>query len=225
MLQSSFRPARDVFAELNRLQSVLDQVFRPLERSSIRALAGAAFPVINVGTTGESVEILALAPGLDPASLQMTADRGLLIIAGRAASATLPEQRDGASVYAQRTLSRVASAAWSACPRMPIRPASRPATATASCASAWPSASRQQPRRIEVQLKETAMSNEVQTTGRYPRLPGRGHRRRARRRAAAGRRLRGRAPRSPCWPTCPACRDQRWCAGSTATPCCSRRPP
>ena len=45
MLHASFRPAADVFGELNRLQSVLDQVFRPLERSSIRALAGSAFPV------------------------------------------------------------------------------------------------------------------------------------------------------------------------------------
>ncbi|CAA9431814.1 MAG: Molecular chaperone (small heat shock protein) [uncultured Ramlibacter sp.] len=100
MLHPSFRPAADVFGELNRLQSVLDQVFRPLERSSIRALSGAAFPVINVGTTPESIEILAMAPGLDPNSLQVTADRGLLILAGERKSA-LPEQRDGSSVYAQ----------------------------------------------------------------------------------------------------------------------------
>ena len=100
MLHTSFRPAADVFGELNRLQSVLDQVFRPLERSSIRALAGAAFPVINVGTTPEAVEVMALAPGLDPASLQVTVDRGLLVIAGQRAS-QLPERRDGISVYAQ----------------------------------------------------------------------------------------------------------------------------
>ena len=101
MLHASFRPAADVFGELNRLQSVLDQVFRPQERSSIRALAGSAFPVINVGATPEAVEIMALAPGLDPASLQVTADRGLLILAGERASA-LPERRqEGISVYAQ----------------------------------------------------------------------------------------------------------------------------
>ena len=100
MLQASFRPAADVFGELNRLQGLLDQVFRPLERSSIRALAGAAFPAINVGATPESVEIMALAPGLDPASLQVTADRGLLVIAGERKGA-LPERREGVSVYAQ----------------------------------------------------------------------------------------------------------------------------
>ncbi|TFZ05843.1 Hsp20/alpha crystallin family protein [Ramlibacter henchirensis] len=100
MLHPAFRPATDVFGELNRLQSVLDQVFRPFERSSIRALAGSAFPVINVGATAEAVEIMALAPGLDPSSLQVTADRGLLIVAGERKS-ELPEGREGVSVYAQ----------------------------------------------------------------------------------------------------------------------------
>ena len=100
MLHASFRPAADVFGELNRLQSVLDQVFRPMERSSIRALAGSAFPVINVGTTPEAIEIMALAPGLDPSTLQLTADRGLLVVAGERKGA-LPERREGVSVYAQ----------------------------------------------------------------------------------------------------------------------------
>jgi HSP20 family protein len=100
MLHASLRPAQDVFGELNRLQSVLDQVFRPLERSSIRALAGQGFPALNVGTTPDSIEILALAPGLDPAALQVTADRGLLIIAGERPSGR-PEQAEGATIYAQ----------------------------------------------------------------------------------------------------------------------------
>ena len=100
MLHASFRPASDLFGELNRLQSVLDQVFRPLERSSIRALAGGTFPVINVGSTPESIEIMAMAPGLDPAALQVTADRGLLVIAGERQRA-VPERGDGTAVYAQ----------------------------------------------------------------------------------------------------------------------------
>jgi len=100
MLHASFRPAADVFGELNRLQGVLDQVFRPLERSPIRALAGSAFPVINVGATPDAIEVMALAPGLDPASLQVTVDRGLLIVAGERPSA-LPDRREGLSVYAQ----------------------------------------------------------------------------------------------------------------------------
>jgi HSP20 family protein len=100
MMNTSFGPAADMFPELQRLQSVLDQVFRPSGRSSIRALTGATFPVINVGTTADAIEVMALAPGLDPAALQLTVDRGLLIISGERQS-VVPEAGDSTSVYAQ----------------------------------------------------------------------------------------------------------------------------
>ena len=100
MMNTSFRPAADVLSEFDRLQNVLDQMFRPAERSSIRALTGATFPVINVGTTPDTIEVMALAPGLDPATLQLSIDRGLLVIAGERKDA-LPQARDGISVYAR----------------------------------------------------------------------------------------------------------------------------
>ena len=99
-MNASCRPAADVFSELTRLQSVLDQVFRPAERSSIRGLAGAAFPVVNVGATPDSLEVMALLPGVDAKALQLTVDRGLLIIAGERKS-QVPEAGDATSVYAQ----------------------------------------------------------------------------------------------------------------------------
>jgi HSP20 family protein len=104
MMNASFRPAADIFSELNRLQDVLEQAFRPADRSSIRGLSGAGFPVINVGTTPESIEVMALAPGLDPGALQLTVDRGLLIIAGERRNA-VPEAGDATSVYAQERFS------------------------------------------------------------------------------------------------------------------------
>jgi HSP20 family protein len=100
MMNASFRPAADVFSELNRLQSVLDQVFRPAERSSIRALTGASFPVINVGTTPDAIEVMALAPGLQPDAFQLTIDRGLLVISGERKD-DVPEAGDSTSIYAQ----------------------------------------------------------------------------------------------------------------------------
>jgi HSP20 family protein len=100
MMLSSFSPAADLFSELNRLQSVLDSVFRPSERSSIRAPGGAAFPVMNVGATPDTVEIMAFVPGMDPSALQITVDRGLLVIAGERKS-QVPEEGDATSVYAQ----------------------------------------------------------------------------------------------------------------------------
>lgn len=94
-----FRSSADLFADLNRMQTLLDQVF-PGTRSSIRSMAGASFPVLNVGTTPTSVEVQALAPGLDPSKLEITVDRGLLVIAGERASG-VPEGDERAIVYAQ----------------------------------------------------------------------------------------------------------------------------
>ena len=100
MMNASFSPAAGVFSELNRLQRVLDQVFGPAERSSIRAHTGATFPVINVGATAETIEVMALAPGLDPSMLQLSTDRGLLVISGERKS-QIPETDDGINIYAQ----------------------------------------------------------------------------------------------------------------------------
>jgi HSP20 family protein len=90
----------DMFAELNRLQQSVEQAFRPGGSSrSIRALSRRTFPLISVGGTPDAVEVMALAPGVDPAELQITIDKGLLVIAG--------ERKDDApsgantAVYAQ----------------------------------------------------------------------------------------------------------------------------
>lgn len=93
-----FRSSADLFAELNRMQTLLDQVL-PTPGASIRSQAGAGFPVLNVGTTPTSVEVQALAPGLDPAKLEITVDRGLLVIAGERPS-QLPPSSERASIYA-----------------------------------------------------------------------------------------------------------------------------
>ncbi|RYY82048.1 MAG: Hsp20/alpha crystallin family protein, partial [Comamonadaceae bacterium] len=52
-----------------------------------------------VGTTPGAIEVMALAPGVDPASLEITVDRGLLVIAGERRS-ELPPSGDRTSVYA-----------------------------------------------------------------------------------------------------------------------------
>ncbi len=97
-MRGSFRSSADLFAELNRMQSLLDQVF-PAPGASIRSVAGAGFPTLNVGTTPGSVEVMALAPGLDPDKLEISIDRGLLVIAGERKS-QLPPQGERTAVYA-----------------------------------------------------------------------------------------------------------------------------
>ena len=81
-MNGSSRFAGDVFPELARLQQHLDEIFQAGTGSSIRGLARGAFPAVNVGTSPETIEVLAFAPGVDPKGLQITIDKGLLVIAG-----------------------------------------------------------------------------------------------------------------------------------------------
>lgn len=71
---------RDMFAELDRLQRQMQQAFE--YSPSIRGFARGGFPALNVGGTPQSVEIYAFAPGLDPASIEVNLERGVMTIAG-----------------------------------------------------------------------------------------------------------------------------------------------
>jgi HSP20 family protein len=71
---------RDLFAELDRLQRGMQQ--RIDMTPSIRGLGRDGFPAINVGGTPHSVELYAFAPGVDPASLDVQVEKGVLTIAG-----------------------------------------------------------------------------------------------------------------------------------------------
>lgn len=76
---------RDLFAELDRLQRDLTGGFDT--SPSIRGRGRGGYPALNVGSTPTSFELVAFAPGLDPASIEVNLDRGVLTIAGeRAAS-------------------------------------------------------------------------------------------------------------------------------------------
>ena len=77
---------RDLFAELDRLQRDLSGVFEP--SPSIRGLGRGGYPALNVGNAPTSVEIYAFAPGLDPASIDVNLDRGVLTLAGERKATT-----------------------------------------------------------------------------------------------------------------------------------------
>ena len=89
MYQSLF--PRDVFAELDRLQRDMREAFDL--SPSIRGLGRGGFPALNVGGTPQSVEIFAFAPGLDPATVEVSLDRGVLTMAGERLS-DLPSDAD-----------------------------------------------------------------------------------------------------------------------------------
>lgn len=87
---------RDMFAELDRLQREIQQAFEL--SPSIRGLARGGFPAMNVGGTPRSVEIYAFAPGLDPASIDVQLEKGVLTIAGER-KADLPDKDAKATIH------------------------------------------------------------------------------------------------------------------------------
>lgn len=86
---------RDVFSELDRLQRQLTSFDGS---PSIRGFGNGSFPALNIGGTASSVEIYAFAPGIDPASLDVSLDRGVLSISGERRS-ELPGRDEKASVH------------------------------------------------------------------------------------------------------------------------------
>jgi HSP20 family protein len=89
MMYRSLFP-RDMYAELDRLQREMQQAFDL--SPSIRGVARGGFPAMNVGGTAQSVEIYAFAPGLDPASLDVQIEKGVLTIAGERKAEPVPEK-------------------------------------------------------------------------------------------------------------------------------------
>ena len=71
---------RDMFAEMDRLQREMQQAFGL--SPTIRGFARNGFPALNVGGTPKAIEIYAFAPGVDPATLEVQLERGLLSVAG-----------------------------------------------------------------------------------------------------------------------------------------------
>lgn len=95
MIYRSLFP-RDMFAELDRLQREMQQAFEI--SPSIRGLARGGFPAINVGSTPRSVEIYAFAPGVEPASIDVQLEKGVLTIAGER-KPNVPSKDEKATVH------------------------------------------------------------------------------------------------------------------------------
>ena len=101
MYPSLLRFPSELFGDVDELQRQVEQLFGPRGwPSSIRAVGRGAFPAINMGTTAESVDIYAFAPGIDPKKLEVAVDKGLLTIAGERHS-NVPQESNQLSVYAR----------------------------------------------------------------------------------------------------------------------------
>jgi len=104
MYPSMLRTAGDWFADFEQLQDRIDELLTGRSMtSSIRAVGRAgAFPALNVGTSADALEIYAFAPGIDPKSIDVSVEKGILAISGeRPANGNAPAAKSGErNVYA-----------------------------------------------------------------------------------------------------------------------------
>lgn len=72
-----------LFDDLRRMQQEMEEIFGPFSGpAGIRSVARGTFPPINVGSTGESVNVYLFAAGLDPKALEISIQQNLLTVTG-----------------------------------------------------------------------------------------------------------------------------------------------
>jgi HSP20 family protein len=70
-----------LLGEFDRLQRQMVNLFADFP-VSLRATRLGSFPPVNIGSTDDSLEVVAFAPGLDPTTIEVSIDKGLLTISG-----------------------------------------------------------------------------------------------------------------------------------------------
>jgi len=106
-MKGSFtRFSSDVFPDFERLlQEQMDAVVRNFGvASGIRAGARGTFPPINIGSTVDAIEVVAFLAGVDPQALQVSIDKGLLILSGERPAA-VADAAERKIVYADELFS------------------------------------------------------------------------------------------------------------------------
>jgi HSP20 family protein len=87
---------RELFTDFDRLSREVSSLFDLTP--SIRGLGRGGYPALNVGVSPSAVEVFAFAPGLDPATIEVNLERGVLSLAGER-QRTLPESDAKTTVH------------------------------------------------------------------------------------------------------------------------------
>ena len=98
----------DLFAEFERFQREAQRLAGP--STSLRGLGRTGFPALNVGGTADSIEIYAFAPGLDPAKIDVSIERGVLTLSGERRSDLPPENESATTHVKERFVGRFSRA-------------------------------------------------------------------------------------------------------------------
>lgn len=86
----------NIFSEIEQLHQQIQRTFDT--DGAIRGNSLGAYPMLNVGRTPKTVELYAFAPGLDPASIEVNLEQGVLSIAAERNS-DLPERDDKSTIH------------------------------------------------------------------------------------------------------------------------------
>jgi HSP20 family protein len=86
----------DIFSEMDRLHREMQNAFE--SGPSIRGAGRGSFPALNIGGTPQSMELYAFAPGLDPSTIEVNLERGVLTISGERA-ADVPGTNEKTSLH------------------------------------------------------------------------------------------------------------------------------
>lgn len=86
----------DLFSQIDRLQREVQQVFGM--EPDIRGLVRGGFPTMNIGSTSQSIEVYAFIPGVDPNTIDVNLERGVLTVAGERPS-ELPGAAEQANLH------------------------------------------------------------------------------------------------------------------------------
>jgi len=91
------------------VQEQMDQILRSAGLpATLRALPGGRFPPVNVGISDDAAIVVGFIPGVEPETLNVSIEKGLLTISGERKSPPLPENaRYYARERAEGAFSRV----------------------------------------------------------------------------------------------------------------------
>lgn len=72
-----------LFDDLRRMQQDMDEMFGPRAwPAGIRSVARGTYPPVNIGATGDRVDVYLFAAGLDTKTLDISIQQNLLTVAG-----------------------------------------------------------------------------------------------------------------------------------------------
>jgi len=86
----------DIFSELEHLHQRMQRAF--VTGTGIRGNIRGAYPLLNIGKTPQSIELYAFAPGLEPGSIEVNLERGVLTIAA-ARDSDLPAKDEKSTIH------------------------------------------------------------------------------------------------------------------------------